>query len=458
MSRPRVAFADLTPRQRDTVRAVKTHRKVYVVGGNRSGKSFGCTWAAVWFTWWGAPRSHGLAFAPTLQQLKDLFIEKWKMLAPPGYYEINTHGTREVGPHILCYHPRRGRPPYTTYIYLRSEEASARIEGVECAWAYGEEIQDCEDAWKLADLRLSDDRAPHLCLFGAGLPEIGWLDEKYSQLPETPGDDFNRVDPATSTRWLRLRTGDNREHLAAGYEEHQRTSLSVDEYEKRNAGAFVAASDAVYPTFSRALHVKPCPPRPGLKLWVGVDFNNQPMSAVFMHLEGEVFRVVGELVIDAPTTTPQHAENIKAWCEREGFDWGDVDQVELVPDASGRSTQHTGKSDHQMLREAGLHLTGPAANPHVKDRDNAVTARLLNAARQVRLFIDPGCVRTIAAMSKLRRADRKPSSKSPYTHPVDALGYPIAWLKPISAGIQTPIVASPRPTMPRPVGRALPRL
>lgn len=425
----------LSERQRQIVTAISSRRNVYVVGGKGSGKSTGTAYGAAMLAYHWAPESAGLAFAPTWQQVKDLILERWQALAPRGLYEICTSGTKDIGPHIKVYHPREGAPSAVTLIYLRSGEAPKRVEGLTVGWAWGEEIQDCEELWDLAGDRIRDSGCPRLVRFGAGLPEQGWLEEVYDGIPD------GRVDPETDSEWVACSTYDNEAYLPEGHIEKRRADLTDEEFNNRILGLFVSSADAVYPTWNRRVHVRPCPPDPALRLYGGVDFNNKPMSCVWLQRPGGEWRAVGEIL--RPGTTEEHAARMVAWCEERKFPHKNRERVILVPDASGSARQHaTGKSDHEILRQAGFELDAPRANPAVKDRDNAVLRALKSAKGTVGLYVDPSCRGVIEAFGKLRNTGRE---RSPYSHPLDALGYPIARFSPVLEVPPVAPVSVPRP-------------
>ena len=104
-------------------------------------------------------------------------------------------------------------------------------------------------------------------------------------------------------------------------------------------------------------------------------------------------------------------------------------------DASGAHLQTTGgRSDYSIIREFFRNLPGfdmrlivPAANPPVRDRVNALNARLTNARGERHLYVNPGCTELIA---DLEQVAYKPGSSqldkdrdSARTHASDALGY-----------------------------------
>jgi len=423
----------LTAKQRQIVDAVATRTNVYAIGGKGAGKSIGTAYAAAMLAYHWAPQSDGLAFAPTWQQVKDLIIQKWIEVAPLGHYEICTSGDKKRGPHIKVFH--KGQRKKVTVIYLRSGEAPKRVEGLSVGWAWGEEIQDCEELWDLAGDRIRDQSCPRLVRFGAGLPEQGWLEDVFEALPD------GQLDPETDTEWVQCTTYDNEAYLAEGFIASRIASLTAEEARNRIEGLFVSASDAVYSTFERRVNVRPCPPELASPLYLGVDFNNNPMSGVFLQRPGIEWRAIGEVIKRG--TTEEHAARLVAWCQDHGFHHK---TAKVVPDASGSSKQHaTGKSDHEILRQAGFELCGPRANPPIKDRDNAVL-RAIRRGGKPYFFIDPSCSQLITALSKLRHTGR---DRSPYTHPIDCVGYVIHCFDPVVPEASlVPLMAS-RPTAPQ---------
>jgi hypothetical protein len=414
-------LSPLTDLQRDIVDTIcetEGVANVYVIGGKGAGKSIGTAYAAAWLAYCKAPESDGLAFAPTWQQVKDLIIQKWIEVAPLGCYELCTSGDKKRGPHIKVFHPQaKGKRPKTTVIYLRSGEAPKRVEGLSVGWAWGEEIQDCEELWDLVGDRIRDKNCPRLVRFGAGLPEQGWLEDVFEALPD------GRYDPETGTRWVQCSAYDNEQYLPGGFIASRVATLTAEEKRNRVDGLFVSSSDAIYSTFDRRLNVRPCPPDPARDLYLGVDFNNNPMSAAFLQRVGPEWRVVGEVAKRG--TTEEHAARLVEWCVERHFR---VPLVKVVPDASGSSKQHaTGKSDHEMLRQAGFELCGPKANPPIKDRDNAVLKAIRRGGTPY-LFVDPSCHQLITAIAKLRNTGRE---RSPYTHITDCLGYVLHRFDPV---------------------------
>lgn len=406
---------ELSDKQKEIVAAVKYHRRVFAIGGKRSGKSTACAYAAAKLAFRWAPDAAGLAFAPTFAQLKDLFIEKWKKVAPKGLYSINTYGTKDLGPHILCYHPQPKGPPKQTVIYLRSEEAADRVEGLTVAWAYGEEIQDCARLWSLSKDRLSDPDAPHLVLFGAGIPENGWLEEEFEKMPD------GRYDPATDGVWVHCQTADNESYLPSTYLADQLAGLTADEYKQRAKGLFVKASDTIYTEFQRGLHLRPWVFRPDRKVWIGKDFNIDPQTAVFFQEHEGCLYAFTESELNG--STHDHARELVAWFEEKELNYKDPSVCQIIPDATGKRRgveTFDLSSNHDILRRYGFSLDVPAANPRIEARDAAVQWALRSAEEKTRLFFDPSCKKTIRCIAGLKKAGR---DHSPLSHFADCVGY-----------------------------------
>jgi hypothetical protein len=102
----------------------------------------------------------------------------------------------------------------------------------------------------------------------------------------------------------------------------------------------------------------------------------------------------------------------------------------VVPDATGRQSQG-GKSSIRMLRDEGFYVHAPLKNPPTIDRKNAVNALFMNAANQIKLYIDPRCTNTVRAL-QAQKMDKhgRPEKDNVHDHYTDAFGYPIHSLYP----------------------------
>ncbi len=103
--------------------------------------------------------------------------------------------------------------------------------------------------------------------------------------------------------------------------------------------------------------------------------------------------------------------------------WPRASRVYCDPAGSARSGQ-TAASDVQLLRDAGyLVRTRPS---RIADGLEQIRCALRPATGEPRLFIDPRCVKLIAAMRSYRYPDsggEAPLKEGEHDHPIDALRY-----------------------------------
>lgn len=185
--------------------------------------------------------------------------------------------------------------------------------------------------------------------------------------------------------------------------------------------SFETMSGRVYHPFDRTEHVGNHAFNPKLPIWVGMDFNVDPMSAVILQPQpsGEVW-AVGEICLPSSNT-----EEIADEIERRF--WRYFKRVVVYPDPAGANRSHTrGESDLQVLREKGLtRLKFRRKHPKVSDRINAVNRMLRAANGDVRLRIDSSCTQLINSLEQtLYKAGSREVDKSlGVEHITDALGY-----------------------------------
>lgn len=288
-------------------------------------------------------------------------------------------------------------------VLCRSAENFDEWDGTEIGWFWLDEAKKMRaGVWGAVNERLRDVRCDALCGWVTSTPDgLNWLYDVSEDNPEV--------------QLVHSLTAENR-HLPADYVERLRRNFSPEMAAQQLEGKFVNVyAGQCYPNFSRSENGGQFT-LTGDEILVGIDFNVEPgMHAYACQVRGEDLFVIDEIYIRGGDT-PSLAREIE---RRYG-----VERVILFPDAAGGQRSTTGTSDHQLLREAGFRLAGPAKNPPIKNRVNAMNARLLNSLGQRRLFVDNSC--------RLLRNDLErctwdilfsQSYTGALTHPGAALGY-----------------------------------
>lgn len=221
--------------------------------------------------------------------------------------------------------------------------------------------------------------------------------ENYSSLLMTPADNIQNLD---------------HEYLALlnSMPERERNRFLLGLFSDNTSGIS-------YYSFSREKHVKPVQPQYGT-IFIGSDFNITPMcSIVGQYLDG-TFYIFDEIYLENSDTYKLTDEIIK-----RGYKG-----VRIIPDSTAANRKTSGKSDLQILKEAGFHIES-TRNPFVMDRVNNVN-RLFTANR---IVIDPKCRKLINDLERVSWKNNKlfPGEDGMLGHISDALGYFLWKLDPI---------------------------
>lgn len=211
--------------------------------------------------------------------------------------------------------------------------------------------------------------------------------------------------------------------------EDARADMDEKSFRQEFEATFESMSGRVYYQFSRSLHVGEYPFNPKLPIWVGMDFNVDPMSAVILQPQtnGEVW-LVDEIYL-SQSNTNEMAD------ELERLFWRQFRKMTVYPDPAGanRSTKGRGESDLDILRDRGLvRLRYRRKHPPVADRINAVNKMLRTATGQVRLKVNQKCQHTIESLEQTlyKPGTSEVDKKAGLEHITDALGYPIELIFP----------------------------
>lgn len=189
-------------------------------------------------------------------------------------------------------------------------------------------------------------------------------------------------------------------------------------------GEFNDESDGqVYYAFRSEDHVKETKKIPGSML-VYMDFNVSPFCAGIAQYYDNKFYIHDEIYLEVGDTYKMCDELI-----RRGYGGS-----RIYPDSTGGNRKTSGKSDFQILREAGF-IIESTHNPFKFDRINNVN-RLLSADRVV---INPKCRKLINDLHKVVWKNNEPDQSGAnknLTHQSDGLGYLLWKLDPFGKTIQ----------------------
>lgn len=194
--------------------------------------------------------------------------------------------------------------------------------------------------------------------------------------------------------------------------------------------SFETMSGRVYYPFDRREHCDPDVKfNPGRPIYVGVDFNIDPMSACIMQPQtnGELW-VVDEIFL--------HNSNTLEVCEElEKRYWRYMSQITIFPDPAGAARQHArGESDLEIFRQKGFkHIKFRRKHPLIADRVNSVNRLLKDAAGKVTLKVNPGCANVVQSLEQTlyKAGSRDIDKAASMEHITDAMGYCIELEHPV---------------------------
>lgn len=367
---------------------------------------------------------------PTLEELLELAGIDFKYRASPL-------------PEYVLYFPN-GK----SKLLVRSFENWRRLRGLDLAW-FGVDEADtvnadvADAAWKTMISRVRV--GPVRQCFATSTPEgFRWMWRTFERDARNPDGS-----PRTDRRLVRGRTYDN-PFLPASYIESLEQNYPPALIKAYLEGQFVnLTSGQVYNAFDRKLNHCPSQLRLNDRLHIGVDFNVGATSAIVHIVIGlddgrwvgyrpqtnrealstkwEQAHAVAEF--QGMTDTPALIAAIK---QRFGT-YLTGRQIVCYPDAAGNHTDATNASESSLslLRQAGLMVDGPSANPLIKDRVTAMNAMFLNGQGIRRYYVNSqACPLYVEALEQQAYDPKtgKPDKQNGHDNRgIDAAGYFISY-------------------------------
>ena len=356
--------------------------------------------------------------APTRDQVKRIYWNDLKRLGFCSMYPEKPRETELIIPF-----------PNGSTINLVGLDQPQRMEGI--IWTGGviDEIADVHDhAWPenispaldTVDPRRPDYRA--WCWL-IGVPD--GLNHYYemAEYARTSGD----------PDW-KLYTWKSSEILPPDVIEAAKRRMSPRQYRQEYEASFETATGRVYEDYGPWNHTgETIAPHEQL-MWCH-DFNFTPLSSTVAVRRGNAFYVLDEVVLQSAISRQSALEFTEKYKGHQNK------HVILYGDPAGRAGEkHGHASDYtemeQVLRSAGWTVTRKvkAAAPAIKDRQNAVRAKIRNASGETTLFVNPA--RAPYTHKGLATVQIKPGSTflevdSDYQHITTAIGYCVDYEWPI---------------------------
>ena len=200
-----------------------------------------------------------------------------------------------------------------------------------------------------------------------------------------------------------------------------RKDMDEKSFRQEFLASFESMSGRVYYAFDRKEHIANVEFNPKLPIWVGMDFNIDPMSTVIFQPQpnGQVW------AIDEIVQVSSNTDDICAELEKRYYKY--QNQVTIYPDPAGSARQHArGESDLDIIREHGFkRIKVRRQHSAVADRVNAVNRLLKTASGEIRLYINPRCKHLIDSFEQTLYipGSRDVDKSLGVEHSADAAGY-----------------------------------
>lgn len=357
--------------------------------------------------------------APTRDQVKKIYWADLKRLAPEGLLEGKPLETE------LTLNFKNG-----TSIVLIGLDKPERIEGTFWSGGIIDEIADIKsEAWE-AHIR------PALDTYNPSRPDyLAWcwligvpdgLNHYYEmyQYALTSGD----------PEWKGY-TWKSSEILPAKTIEAAKRQMSEKQYKQEYEASFETATGRIYDDYSRDNHTDEAIKEHEQLLWMH-DFNYTPMSSAIGVVRGNDIYILDEIILESATTTQSTLEFV------DRYKYHKNKTVIVYGDPAGRAGEkHGHQSDYTQIQDT-LRANGwtfkrkvKKKAPAIKDRQNAVRAKIRNTVGEISLYVNPAKAKY--ADKGLSTVQRKKGStfqeiETEYQHITTAIGYFVDYEYPLT--------------------------
>jgi hypothetical protein len=299
-------------------------------------------------------------------------------------------------------------------IALKGADNFDSLRGVGLDFVIIDEFQDVpEQAWKEVIRPTLSDKQGRAMFAGTPRGVGSWSHELYTFAQHNPG--------WKSWTFTTIQGG----NVPAEEIESARRDLDPKTFAQEYEATFNTYSGTVYYNFDNAT-IQPLKEEDHNIIHVGMDFNYDPFAIVIAQVKGNHVHIFDEIMIRG-SSTEDAVDEIKARYPHS--------RVVVYPDpaAKQKKTSAGGKTDLSILVNAGFTVKVRQFHTPVRDRVNAVNAKLRNAAGERTLLVSPKCKNTIDSLQRLtyKEGTSQIDKDSGLDHMCDAVGYLTDYLFPI---------------------------
>ena len=360
------------------------------------------------------------AAAPTYTQAKKIFWQDLKDFALS-----TTHKRRPSESDLIIYLPNGSE------IHVIGLDRPERIEGV--PWTGGgiDEFADIKpEAWEsniYPALNTVDPRQPdyRAWCWLLGVPD--GLNHYYElcQLAETGQDPQFKV-----FHWK------SAEILPKDVIDSARKAMSAKQFRQEFEASFETATGRIYEDYSKDNYTDRLIQPHEQLLWMH-DQNYTPLSSAIGVREKDNIYLLDEIVLESAVSKQSAIEFVEKFKDHENK------SVLIYGDPSGRNGEKHGHSSdytdmEDVLRDNGWKFSRNVARSHpaIKDRQNAVRAKIKTASGDVSLFVNiknaVWCHKGLATVQLQKGSTFQEDQKNQYQHITTAIGYMIEYEYPVN--------------------------
>lgn len=212
--------------------------------------------------------------------------------------------------------------------------------------------------------------------------------------------------------------------------------MSTKQFKQEFEASFETVSGRIYEDYSTANHTsRTIQPHEQL-LWMH-DQNYTPLSSAIGVVEGNNVYLLDEIVLTSAISKQSAMEFVEKYKDH------DNKHVLIYGDPAGRAGEKHGHSSdytdiEDVLRDNGWKFTRNVAKKHpaIKDRQNAVRAKIKTADGKISLFVNPitapWCDKGLSTVQLQEGSTFQEDQKNQYQHITTAIGYMVEYEYPIN--------------------------